>query len=75
MQDMNLLNFFSEVNTKDVLQYLPDAVFVVDESNAEILWANDRAAVIFETPKEELKGVNFNDVVVKCMELAEQSSY
>lgn len=75
MQDMNLLNFFSEVNAKDVLQYLPDAVFVVDESSAEILWANDRAAVIFETPKEELKGVNFNDVVVKGMELAEQSSY
>ncbi len=75
MQGMNLLNLFSEVNMKDVLQYLPDAVFVVDESNGEILWVNDRAAIIFESSKEDLKGVNFEELVVKGMELAEQSSY
>ncbi len=75
MQGMNLLNLFSEVNMKDVLRYLPDAVFVVDENSGEILWANDRAAIVFETSKEDLKGLNFNDIVVKGMELAEQSSY
>ena len=72
---MNLLNLFSEVNMKDVLQFLPDAVFVVDESNGEILWVNDRAAIIFESSKEDLKGANFDELVVKGMELAEQSSY
>lgn len=72
---MNLLNLFSEVNMKDVLQYLPDAVFVVDENSGEILWVNDRAAVIFETTKDELKELNFDEVVIKGMELAEQSSY
>lgn len=72
---MNLLNFFSDVNTKDVLQYLPDAVFVVDENTGDILWANERAAIIFETSVRNLKETNFNDIVVKGMELAEQSSY
>lgn len=72
---MNLLNFFSDVNIKDVLQYLPDAVFVVDENTGDILWANERAAIIFETSVRNLKETNFNDIVVKGMELAEQSSY
>jgi len=75
MQDMNFLNLFSEVNIKDVLQYLPDAVFVVEESSGDILWANRRAAIIFETSIENLKEINFNDIVVKGLELAEQSSY
>lgn len=72
---MNLLNFFSDINTKDVLQYLPDAVFVVDENTGDILWANERAAIIFETSVRNLKETNFNDIVVRGMELAEQSSY
>ncbi len=75
MQEMNLFNLFSNVNTQDVLQYLPDAVFVVDEKSGNILWANERAAVIFETSVRNLKETNFNDIVVKGLELAEQSSY
>lgn len=75
MQEMNLFNFFSDVNTRDVLQYLPDAVFVIDEKSGNILWANERAAVIFETSVRNLKDTNFNDIVVKGLELAEQSSY
>ena len=72
---MNLLNLFSGINTKDVLQYLPDAVFVVDEGSGEILWVNERAAVIFGISKDDLVECNFNDIVVNGMELAEKSSY
>ena len=75
MQEMNLLNLFSGINTKDVLQYLPDAVFVVEEATGKILWANNRAEMIFETSKDELTQLNFDDVVVQGMNLAEQSSY
>lgn len=75
MQEMNLLNLFSEVNMKDVLQYLPDAVFVVEEKSGKVLWANERAAVIFEASVQDLKSLNFDDIVVNGMELAEQSSY
>ena len=75
MQEMNLLNLFGGINTKDVLQYLPDAVFVVEEATGKILWANNRAEMIFELSKDELMQLNFDDVVVQGMKLAEQSSY
>lgn len=75
MQEMNLLNLFSGINTKDVLRYLPDAVFVVEEDSGNVLWANDRASIIFERSKDDLEESNFNDIVVNGMELAEKSSY
>ncbi len=75
MQEMNLLNLFSGINAKDVLRYLPDAVFVVEEDSGNVLWANDRASIIFERSKDDLEESNFNDIVVNGMELAEKSSY
>ena len=77
MQAMNLLNLFNlnGVNTKEVLQYLPDAVFVVEEESGKIAWANKRASVMFGLENQDLCSMNFDDIVVKGMELAEQSSY
>ena len=77
MQVMNLSNLFNlnGVNKKEVLQYLPDAVFVVEEDTGRISWANKKAAVMFGIDIEDLCSMNFDDIVVKGMELAEQSSY
>lgn len=74
MQLMNLLNLFNSINLKNVIQYLPDALFVVQEADGKILQINDKAAKIFELDKEDLENLNFNNVVIKGMELAYQSS-
>ena len=77
MQVMNLLNLFNPngINTKEVLQYLPDAVFVVEEESGKILWVNKRASVMFGLEGSDICGSSFDDIVVNGMELAEQSSY
>lgn len=72
---MNLLKIFNGINTKDVLQFLPDAVFVVEEGSGKILWVNERASVIFGAAKDELVQLNFDNVVIQGLKLAEQSSY
>lgn len=78
MQLMNLLNLFNGINAinpKDVLQYLPDAVFIVREEDGKILQINDKAARLFELDKEELESISsFNSIVIKGMDLAYQSS-
>ena len=72
---MSLLNIFNGINTKEVLRFLPDAVFVVEESTGKVLWVNDKAAVVFEASKDELLTMDFEDLVVNGLQLAEQSSY
>ena len=74
MQPMNLINFFSNINPKDVLKYLPDAVLVVNEQSGEIVWINEKAANIFEIIREEMAHLKFDDIVNMGMKLAEQSS-
>lgn len=74
MQYMNLMNLFSNIKPKDVLQYLPDAVFVVKETTGEIVWINEKATSLFGLNKEELDEINFNDIVDKGTELADKSS-
>ena len=74
MQPMNLINFFSNINPKDVLKYLPDAVLVVNEQSGEIVWINEKAANIFEIIREEMDHLKFDDIVNMGMKLAEQSS-
>ncbi len=74
MQYMNLFNLFNGLNMKEVLLYLPDAVFVVEEDSGKILWANHRAYRLFEIEKEELESLVFNDLVDQGMNLAYQSS-
>ncbi len=74
MQYMNLFNLFNGLNMKEVLLYLPDAVFVVEEDSGKIVWANHRAYRLFEIEKEELESLVFNDLVDQGMNLAYQSS-
>lgn len=74
MQPMNLINLFSNINSKEVLKYLPDAVLVVSEQSGEIIWINEKASNIFELVREEIQGLKFDDLVNKGMELALQSS-
>ncbi len=74
MQYMNLLNLFNTINQKEVLKYLPDAVFVISEDDGKILQINEKAARIFELDKDELENLTFDKIVIKGMELAYQSS-
>lgn len=74
MQYMNLMNLFSNIKPKDVLQYLPDAVFVVKEDTGEIVWINEKAANLFELNREDLEDIKFNDIVAQGLELADKSS-
>ena len=74
MQYMKLTNLFCNVNPKEILQYLPDAVFVVKEGSGRIIWINEKAAQLFALDKKNLKGTKFNDIVDKGLELAEKSS-
>lgn len=74
MQLMNLLNLFNTINYKEILQYLPDAVFVVKEDDGKIIHINDKTARLFELDKEELENTSFEKIVIKGMELAYQSS-
>jgi len=74
MQDMNLFNLFGNINMKDALLFLPDAVFIVEEESGKILWANNRASIIFEVAREDFVGLYFDDIVAQGMNLAYQSS-
>ena len=69
---MNITNLFSNINPREVIKNLPDAVLVV-EADGRIIWANDKSTVIFETRVNDLKGLNFDEIVVNGLELAEKS--
>lgn len=69
---MNFTNLFSNINPKEVIKNLPDAVFVAD-LDGRIVWANDKAAIIFESKAADLKGLNFDEIVANGMFLADKS--
>ena len=69
---MNISNLFSSINPREVVKNLPDAVFVVD-FDGRIVWANDKATVIFESKISDLKGLNLEDIVVNGLEAANKS--
>ena len=70
---MNLINVFSSVNSKEVLRYLPDAVFVT-EADGKIVWVNDKATIIFEAGKSLLKNYYIDDLIDGGMEVLEKSA-
>ena len=74
MQYMNVLNLFNGINPKDALRYLPDAVLIVREEDGKILHINDKAVRLFELDRDDIENVNFNNIVIKGMDLAYQSS-
>ncbi len=69
---MNFTNLFSNINPKEVIKNLPDAVLVVD-FDGRIIWVNHKAAVIFESNAGDLKGLSFDELVASGMEMAEKS--
>jgi len=73
---MKLLNLFNSngINTKDIVMYLPDAVFIVEEETGKIVWANRKASLLFGIDREDFVDNNFDDFVSQGMELAYQSS-
>lgn len=70
---MNLADLLNSINPKEVLTNLPDAVLVV-ENDGKIVWANNKSSILFETDRNNLKGLYLNEIVANGMELA-QSSY
>ncbi|MDR1326930.1 MAG: PAS domain-containing sensor histidine kinase [Heliobacteriaceae bacterium] len=68
-----MASLFSSINSKEVLQNLPDAVFVM-EPDGRILWVNEKAAAIFETGRSTLKGSYFDEIVPDGRELAAQAA-
>ncbi len=70
---MNFANLFTNINPKEVLKNLPDAVFVV-EADGKISWVNDKASVVFEEKRGNLANYYFNDLVSNGLELAEKSA-
>lgn len=69
---MNFTNLFSNINPREVIKNLPDAVFVVD-ADGKIVWVNDKASIIFEARVGDLKGLYFNEIVASGLELCEKS--
>ena len=69
---MNFGSLFSNINPKEVLKNLPDAVFVID-FDGRIIWANDKASIIFETKTADLKGMYFDEIVVNGLSSAQKS--
>lgn len=70
---MNLINVFSNINPKEVLKNLPDAVFVID-ADGKINWVNDKATIIFEAGRSLLKNYYFEDLIDGGMEVLEKSA-
>ncbi len=69
---MNFANILCNINPREVIKNLPDVVFVVD-SDGRIIWANEKASIVFETSIKNLKGLYFNEIVANGVELAEKS--
>lgn len=69
---MDFTNLFSNINPREVIKNLPDAVLVID-LDGRIVWANNKAAIIFESKRSDLKGLNFDDIVANGVLLAEKS--
>lgn len=69
---MDFTNLFSNINPREVIKNLPDAVLVID-LDGRIVWANNKASIIFESNRSDLKGLNFDEIVANGVFLAEKS--
>ena len=70
---MNLSNLFMNINPKEVLTNLPDAVFVI-EYDGKITWVNHKTSIIFNAKKNDLTNYYFDDLVCDGLQLAEKSA-
>jgi len=70
---MNFINLFSGINLKEILQKLPDAVMLLDDSG-RIIWTNREAEYMFGIDNSEEIDYYFDDSVSKGVELVNQSA-
>ena len=70
---MNLSNLFMNINPKEVLTNLPDAVFVI-EYDGKITWVNHKTSILFNAKKNDLTNYYFDDLVCDGLQLAEKSA-
>lgn len=70
---MNFINLFSGINLKAILQKLPDAVMLLDDSG-RIIWTNREAEYMFGIDNSEEIDYYFDDFVSKGVELVNQSA-
>ena len=70
---MNFINLFSGINLKEILQKLPDAVLLLDDSG-RIIWTNREAEYMFGIDNSEEIDYYFDDFVSKGVELVNQSA-
>ena len=69
---MNFTNFFSNINSREVIKHLPDAVFVTD-LDGRIVWVNDKASFIFEAKIDNIKGYYLDKFIINGIKIAEKS--
>lgn len=70
---MNFLNLFSGINLKEIIQKLPDAVFLTN-CEGRILWTNTAAENMFNFDIEEEIDLYFDDFVNEGTTLASKSA-
>ena len=70
---MNFLNLFSGINLKEIIQNLPDAVFVAN-CNGRILWTNKVADEMFNIDHAEEVDLYFDDFVNEGTNLINKSA-
>jgi len=69
---MNFASVFSNINSKEVLKHLPDAVLIV-ETDGKISWVNYKAVDIFEADSRFLKEIYINEIIADGFEMIKNS--
>ncbi len=70
---MNLTKLLSAISPKEVLNNLPDAVFVL-ELDGKICWVNKKTVTLFDVEKSILQNCNFDDFVTEGMKNVAKSA-
>ena len=70
---MNNFNLLAKLNPNAILKHLPVAALVID-SQGSILWANENAAAMFESPKSLLKKHTIDELVINGLESIKSAS-
>lgn len=66
-------NFLSKAKDIDILSSLPDGILLVD-NDGKLEWANDEAAILLKTPKNEILKFSLNELVESGLDLAKQAA-
>lgn len=66
-------NFLSKAKDIDILASLPDGILLVD-NDGRLEWANDEAAVLLKTSKNDMFKLTLNELVESGLDLAKQAA-